>query len=204
MELERTSGIEKSTIHRILCNELLLRKIAARAYEPELKRLSAEWRHAGSLRRQKVRQNPSTVKLLVIVTYDVWGVIVRHFVPHGRTVAAQYYRDFQVQQVQRGVLDTRPDLVDSAILLHDNARPHKAGNYSNVGDLKNWSTHRTLSTFSSVLKVSNFGIDAFLQPIPDLSTCLLHSVTQISVRTNFLKRNIEEILRMSDCEGFLE
>ena len=29
------------------------------AYEPELKRQSAEWRHEGSSRRQKFRQNPS-------------------------------------------------------------------------------------------------------------------------------------------------
>lgn len=171
LELERASGIEKRTVHRILRNELHLRKIAARwvphaltevqrwvryaicsdhlarwqqdgdqflsriiaidefwarAYEPELKRQSAEWRHAGSPRRQKVRQNPSPVKLMVIVAYDVRGVIVCHFVPHGRTVTAQYYRDFLVRQVRRGVRDKRPDLVDSAIILHDNARPHKA------------------------------------------------------------------------------
>ncbi|XP_035212735.1 histone-lysine N-methyltransferase SETMAR-like [Stegodyphus dumicola] len=31
-----------------------------------------------------------------------------------------------VRQVQRGVRDKRLDLVDSTIILHDNARPHKA------------------------------------------------------------------------------
>ncbi|GFR26874.1 histone-lysine N-methyltransferase SETMAR [Trichonephila clavata] len=44
-----------------------------------------------------------------------------------RTVTAQYYRDFLVRQVRRGVQDKRPDLVvDCVIILHGNARPHKA------------------------------------------------------------------------------
>ncbi|GFY45900.1 uncharacterized protein TNIN_320071 [Trichonephila inaurata madagascariensis] len=41
-------------------------------------------------------------------------------------VTAQYYRDFLVKQLRRGVRDKRPDLVDNAIILHGNARPHKA------------------------------------------------------------------------------
>ena len=47
-----------------------------RACEPELKRQSAEWRHEGSPRRQKFRHNPSSVKLMVILAYDVQGVIL--------------------------------------------------------------------------------------------------------------------------------
>ncbi|PRD25127.1 UNVERIFIED_CONTAM: hypothetical protein NCL1_41798 [Trichonephila clavipes] len=97
----------------------------ARVYEPELKRQSTEWRHAGSPRRQKVRQNPSQVKFIVIVAYDVRGVLICHFVLHGKTVISQYCRDFLVRQVRRGVRDKRPDLVDSAIFLLYNARPHK-------------------------------------------------------------------------------
>ncbi|GFY66664.1 histone-lysine N-methyltransferase SETMAR [Trichonephila inaurata madagascariensis] len=138
LELKRASGIEKRTVHMILRNELRLRKIAARwvlpaltevqrwVYETELKRQSAEWRQAGSPRRQNVRQNRSPIKLMIIVTYDFKSVIVCHFVTHVRTVTAQYYRDFLVRQVRRGVRDKHPDLADSLIIMHDNARPHKA------------------------------------------------------------------------------
>ena len=42
-----------------------------RAYEPELKRQTAEWRHEGSPRREKFRQHPSPVKLMAILSYDV-------------------------------------------------------------------------------------------------------------------------------------
>ncbi|GFT75595.1 uncharacterized protein TNCV_1135601 [Trichonephila clavipes] len=40
----------------------------------------------------------------------------------GRTLTAQYYRDFLVRL---GAWYKRPDLVDIAIILNDNARPHK-------------------------------------------------------------------------------
>ena len=53
-----------------------------RAYEPELKRQSAEWRHKRSPRGQKFRQNQSPVKLMVILG-DIQGVILCHCVPHG-------------------------------------------------------------------------------------------------------------------------
>ena len=51
-----------------------------RAYEPELRRLSAEWKHEGPQRRQKFRQDSSPVKLMVILAYDVQGAILCHMV----------------------------------------------------------------------------------------------------------------------------
>ena len=46
-----------------------------RAYEPELKLHYAELKHEGSPRRRKLRQNPSPVKLMVILAYNVQAVI---------------------------------------------------------------------------------------------------------------------------------
>ncbi|GFV76665.1 histone-lysine N-methyltransferase SETMAR [Trichonephila clavipes] len=126
-------------------------------YEPELKHQSADWRHAGSPRGQKIRRKPSSVKLTVIAAYDGRGVNVCLFVPHGRTLTTQYYRSFMLRQVQRGVRDKCPDLADSAIILHDRERPHHAecyGVYSDVGDGKNWSTYRTLPTFGTAVLIS--------------------------------------------------
>ena len=76
---------------RTLLNIITIDETWVRAYEPELKRQSAEWRHDGSLRRQKFHQNPSSVKLMVILAYDVQEVILCHFVPHDETVNAQYH-----------------------------------------------------------------------------------------------------------------
>ena len=54
----------------LLNNIITIDETWIRAYEPELKRQSAEWRHEESPRRLKFRQNPSPVKLIVILVYD--------------------------------------------------------------------------------------------------------------------------------------
>ena len=119
------TGIDQATVHKILREDLHMRKTAAkwvphalteqqkwcryetcrihleryqtegenllnniitidetwvRAYEPELKRQSAEWRYEGSPQRQKFRQNPSPVNILVILAYDFLKVILCHIV----------------------------------------------------------------------------------------------------------------------------
>ena len=91
---------------------------------------------------------------MVIVTYDFQGVIVCHFVPCGRIVTAHYYKDLPVHQVQRGVRDKRPNLVDSAIILQDHMKQSVYGSYCNVGYGKNWSTHCTLPTFYPMTLIS--------------------------------------------------
>ena len=55
----------------LLNNIITIDETWVRTYEPELKRQSAEWRHEGSPRRQKFRQNPSPVKLMAILSFDV-------------------------------------------------------------------------------------------------------------------------------------
>ena len=75
----------------LLNNKITIDGTWVRAYEPELKCQSAEWRHEGSLQRQKFGQNPSPVQLIIILAYDFQGVILCHFVPHGETINAQYY-----------------------------------------------------------------------------------------------------------------
>ena len=96
-----------------------------RAYEPELKRQSAEWRREGSPRRQKFRHNPSPVKLMVILAYDVQEVILCNFVPHDESVNAQYYAAYLQNHLCRAVKRKWPQL-QNMIILHDNATPHKA------------------------------------------------------------------------------
>ena len=62
---------------------------------------------------------------MVILAYDVQGVILCHFVPHGETVKAQYYAAYLQNHIRRAVRRKRPQL-QNVIILHDNATPHKA------------------------------------------------------------------------------
>ena len=81
----------------LLNNTITIDETWVRAYEPELKRQSAEWRHEGSPRRKKFCQNPSPINLMVILAYDVQRV----FVSHGETVNAQYYAAYMQNHLRR-------------------------------------------------------------------------------------------------------
>ena len=60
-------------------------------YDPETKRQSSQWKHAGSPRHKKARQSNSTHKLLMIPFFDCTGMIYMHWVPTGQTVNKEYY-----------------------------------------------------------------------------------------------------------------
>ena len=60
-------------------------------YNPETKRQSSQWKHAGSPRPKKARQSKSTHKLLTIPFFDSTGMIYMHWVPTGQTVNKEYY-----------------------------------------------------------------------------------------------------------------
>ena len=136
----------------LLNNIITIDETWVRTYEPELKRQSAEWRHEGSSRRQKFHHNPSPVKLMVILAYDVQGVILCHFVPYGETVNAQYYAAYLQNHLRSAVRRKRPQFQNvifcMIMLLH--IRQFVSGICYDAGDGKYWSIHRTHRTFRLV------------------------------------------------------
>ena len=62
---------------------------------------------------------------MVILAYDVHGVILCHFVPHGETVNSQYCAAYLQNHLRRAVRRKRPQL-QNVIISHDNSTPHKA------------------------------------------------------------------------------
>jgi len=98
----------------------------ARAYEPEMKRKSNEWRHYGSPHKTKVRQNPSNAKVMVIFAYDSAGIILTHAVPQHKTVTCQYYVDFLEHHLRRALQKKGPHFLgeNTPIIPHDNAQLH--------------------------------------------------------------------------------
>ena len=60
-------------------------------YDPETKRQSSQWKHAGSPRPKKARQSKSTHKLLMIPFFDSTGMIYMHWVTTGQAVNKEYY-----------------------------------------------------------------------------------------------------------------
>ena len=75
-------------------------------YDPETKRQSSQWKHAGSPRPKNARQSKSTHKLLMIPFFDSTGMIYMHWVPTGQTVHKEYYvevlREFRKRIRRKG------------------------------------------------------------------------------------------------------
>lgn len=110
-----------SFLHRIVAGD----ETWARAFEPELKRQSAEWTGEGSPRPTKAVRSPTPTKVMHIVFFDVHGLLVDHSVPPGVTVNGEYYASFIRNHLRPAIRRKRPNLLrDGPIILHDNAAPH--------------------------------------------------------------------------------
>ena len=82
-------------------------------YDPETKRQSSQWKHAGSPRPKKARQSKSTHKLLMISFFDSTGMIYMHWVPNGQTVNKEYYAEV-LREFSKRFRWKRPALFKSA------------------------------------------------------------------------------------------
>ena len=91
-------------------------------YDPETKRQSSQWKHAGSPRSKKARQSKSTHKPLMITFFDSTGMIYTHWVPTGQTINnVEVLREFRKRFRRK-----RPALFKSAQwhFHQDNAPVH--------------------------------------------------------------------------------
>ena len=96
-------------------------------YDPETKRQSSQWKHAGSPRSKKARQSKSTHKLLMISFFDSTGMIYMHWVPTGQTVNKEYHVEV-LREFQKRFHRKRPALFKS-VQWHfhqDNAPVHNS------------------------------------------------------------------------------
>ena len=96
-------------------------------YDPETKRQSSQWKHAGSPRPKKARQSKSTHKLLMIPFFDITGMIYMHWVPTVQTVNKEYYVAV-LREFRKRFLGKRPALFKSGQwhFQQDNAPVHNS------------------------------------------------------------------------------
>lgn len=78
-----------------------------------------------SSRQKKARMSKSRVKSMVIVFFDVKGIVHHEFVPPGQTVNAKFYKEV-LQRLNHRVTRVRKEIRASWILHRDNAPSHTA------------------------------------------------------------------------------
>ncbi|GFS88083.1 protein GVQW3 [Trichonephila clavipes] len=60
-------------------------------YDPETKRQSMHWKTPTSPRAKKARMSESKFKAMMIVFFDIHGIVYLHWVPEGQTINQHYY-----------------------------------------------------------------------------------------------------------------
>lgn len=94
-------------------------------FDAETSAQSSEWRFKNEPRPTRVKRGPSRIKVLLIVFFDIQGVVYHEFLPEGRTVNKEYYREV-LSRLREAVRRNRPELWtnQSWVLHHDNAPAH--------------------------------------------------------------------------------
>ncbi|KAL4096440.1 hypothetical protein QTP88_021396 [Uroleucon formosanum] len=96
-------------------------------YDPETKAQSSQWKTKFSPRPKKARQVRSSVKTMLIVFFDIEGIVHYEFVPHGQTVNQVFYKDV-LMRLREKIRKKRPEKwrTETWFLHHDNAPAHSA------------------------------------------------------------------------------
>jgi len=95
-------------------------------YDSETKQQPMEWRHSGSPRPKKFREQKSAVKVLASIFWCQEGILRIDCLPKGQTINAEYYSSLLVQlkDILKG--KRRGKVNKWALFLHDNAPTHWA------------------------------------------------------------------------------
>ncbi|GFX69366.1 mariner Mos1 transposase [Trichonephila clavipes] len=96
-------------------------------YDPETKRQSMHWKTPTSPRAKKARMSKSKFKAVMIVFYDIYGIVYLHWVPEGQSINQHYYLEV-LGNLRERIRRKRPEMLKekSWIFHQDNAPAHSA------------------------------------------------------------------------------
>jgi histone-lysine N-methyltransferase SETMAR len=94
------------------------------SYDPETKAQSSQWKTLNLPRPKKARQSKASVKFMLIVFFDLEGIVRSEFVPSGTTVNSAYYKGV-LECLRNDVRRKRQQKwVNGFVLHHDKAPCH--------------------------------------------------------------------------------
>lgn len=96
-------------------------------YDPETKLQSSQWKSPSSPRPKKARMSKSSVKTMLIVFFDINGIVHSEYIPTGTSITQYVYLDI-LRRLKESVRRKRPDLARTGgwKLHQDNAPAHTA------------------------------------------------------------------------------
>ncbi|UYV74734.1 YTHDF2 [Cordylochernes scorpioides] len=111
-QIADTLHMSTFVVHGIVTEDLQMRK-------------SCAWHTKSSLRPKKARMSKSRIKTMIIVFFDIRGIVHCEFVPQGQTVNSAFYLEV-LRRLKRRIARVRTDIKDTVKLHHDNATIHTA------------------------------------------------------------------------------
>ena len=92
-------------------------------YDPEIKWQSMHWKSLTSLWKKKAWKSKSKFKAMMIVFYDIQGIIYINWVPEGQRVNQVYYKEV-LKTLHKRVRWWRPEMwKNGSQILHQNSAP---------------------------------------------------------------------------------
>jgi len=95
-------------------------------YDPETKKESMEWRHSGSPRPKKCREQNSDGNVLALIFWDQDSILPIDYLHKGQTINAEYYSSLLVQLKDILKEKHRRKIPKGVLFLHDSAPDHQA------------------------------------------------------------------------------
>ena len=96
-------------------------------YDPETRFQSSQWKSPSSPRAKKARQSRSNIKVMMIVLFELDGIVRAEFVPRNTTVDSEYYKGL-LERLRNDVHRKRPGNWANGFILHRNNAPcHTSG-----------------------------------------------------------------------------
>ncbi|UYV83548.1 hypothetical protein LAZ67_23001439, partial [Cordylochernes scorpioides] len=99
-----------------------------------------------SPRPKKARMSKSRIKTMIIVFFDIRGIVHCEFVPQGQTVNSAFYLEV-LRRLKRRIARVRTDIKDTVKLYHDNATSHTAFIITNFLARSNTPMAQAISNF---------------------------------------------------------
>lgn len=97
------------------------------SYDPETKSQSSQWKSPTSPRPKKARMSRSATKAMLVVFFDLQGIVHKEWIPQGQTVTKEVYLGV-LKGLRLSIRRKRPERWkrQDFILHHDNAPAHTA------------------------------------------------------------------------------
>ena len=120
LELRDRAASDSSFLGNVITGD----KTWVYGYDPEARVQSSQWKSPSSPRAKKPRQSRSNIKVMLIVFFDLHGIVRADFVPRNTTVNSEYYKGL-LERLRNNVRRNEPQKWANGFILHyDNAPRH--------------------------------------------------------------------------------